>query len=219
MGGEDEGSRKKLVASAAQGASGRSQRRQESREAEDWADDTLGGAGEAGGRGGGAVVRGGGEEIRGLPPYPLTNDPSFRSGLSHDLTGFSDFEGPTRALSGGITDPHPASSDPHYVARIAGTGAAAAAAAEATNEAARRAKQEDRGASYKKPKPPGPHGSASVMDRGDTKEERAGGDDTMSDFHISTLEVCLCVFVDNAGGEGGEGGGVSVMGCTIYHMV
>lgn len=198
-GDEDAGDRSKAKAAQAEAARAQ-QQSYHHQDSEEWADDMVG-AGEEG--------RGG--HLHDMPPYPLTNEPSARSGLSHDLSGFSDFDAPARALSGGITDPHPAASDPHHLARIAGTGAAAAAAAEATNEAARRAKQE-REAIYK-PKPPGSHGSASVMDRGDTKEENLGGGDGstsgMSEFRISTLEVCVCacVRVTTWLGRGRAGGG------------
>eukprot|EP00903_Cladosiphon_okamuranus_P009160 g8753.t1 len=108
------------------------------------------------GRAGGFVGEDG--RMHDLPPLPeKAKAPSNHSVLSHDLSGFSDFDAVSRPThhardysgsgsggSGGdITAPHPAPSDRKYWNRGL-TGAAAAAAADADARNAARKEQRDR---------------------------------------------------------------------------
>lgn len=162
---------------------------------------------------------GGGGRHGDPPPYPITQDASRRSMMSHDLSGFSDFDpqprdgdlgesGGARAAGGttrgaSITAPHLAPSDPQNLAWIGvGTSAAAtaAAAADATNAeaAVRSAKQANGrrggggggGDGGKRPKPPGPHGGSGSGGSSRVGDFKEEMDPSgMSAFRASTLEV------------------------------
>lgn len=70
-------------------------------------------------------------------PYPFTQEASLRSGLSHDLTGFSEYDVPVSGEDGPPYDPAMDDDRNLYM-----TGAAAAvAAAEANNRAAAKEKE------------------------------------------------------------------------------
>lgn len=101
------------------------------------------------------------KDLHDLPPPPYKRQLSAKSGMSNDLSGFSDFD-----LAGkSITAPHPAAYDAHVgicngthrsLATIAGTGAAAAAAAEATNARAEITRQQGQRATASAPVPSAP---------------------------------------------------------------
>lgn len=129
------------------------------------------------------IRRGGGEgraqdPVAGeLPPFPYQHENSSRSFMSHDLSGFSDFD-PIPKGSGHREMPRDGgASAPPLV--IAGTGAGAAAAADAANAAASKtvkgnAKTDARGSNKKRPflaprLPLSP--DATVRDGGETKQE------------------------------------------------
>lgn len=167
---------------------------------------------------------GGRAPLHDLPQVPF-KEASFKSGLSQDMNGFPELEAHAAdknsryqtAEERDITAPHPsASSNAHHFRNLSGTGAAAAAAADAANAAAEREKEKRRlekanaarareeskkgptsgsAKSTRRPKPPMPHGSASVRDTGETKEEAAAGQGSSaggSAFHDSAIEVSRC---------------------------
>lgn len=119
-----------------------------------------------------------------LPPYPFDQQKSDRSGMSHDLSGFSDFDSQQNGQKSKLFE-----DDPEY-GEYRTPGAAAAAAAEATNAAAAEGKKRGNvvvsGSGRRRPylaaKLPNPDSSAG--DLGETKEE---GD--LSGSRISGVEV------------------------------
>ena len=159
-----------------------------------------------------------GAPMHDLPPHPYENrQESDRSGLSHDLEGFSDFN-PSVADSAGYGDGHgrresypsdtTASRGVHGPGggdnggrdgfRPSKTGAEAAAAAEATNAAAAKATREREERARRQAQEAAVPGkrkgiswrlSSSVQDRGDTKDEADSSFGGSSAFRSSAEEV------------------------------